>query len=45
MASVEIQGKRVYFRIPQKSKDDEMPIWQKFLKIQKVTTLLIDLTL
>ena len=35
MASVEIQGKRVYFRIPQKSKDDEMPIWQKVSKDSK----------
>ena len=35
MASVEIQGKKVYFRIPQKSKDDEMPIWQKVSKDSK----------
>ncbi len=35
MASVEIQGKRVYFRIPQKSKVDEMPVWQKVSKDSK----------
>jgi len=35
MASVEIQGKKVYFRVPQKSKDDGMPIWQKVSKDSK----------
>ena len=35
MATVEIQGKKVYFRIPQKSKDNEMPIWQKVSKDSK----------
>ena len=35
MATVEIQGKKVYFRIPQKSKDNEMPIWQKISKDSK----------
>ena len=35
MSSIEIQGKRVYFRIPQKSKDLGLPIWQKISKDSK----------
>ena len=35
MSSIEIQGKRVYFRVPQKSRDEGLPIWQKISKNSK----------
>ena len=35
MSEVEIQGKKVFLRVPQKSKDESIPVWQKVSKDSK----------